>query len=65
MTYAEKIAIDLARVVGAQPGSVVYHGIVGALLEVIEHCALLSEPREDDDWESATERIRDLKDKEE
>ena len=38
VTYPEKIATDLARVVGAQPGSVIFHGIVGALHEVIDRC---------------------------
>lgn len=39
MKYPERIAVDLARVVSVQPGSTLFHGIVGVLAEVIERCA--------------------------
>lgn len=39
LSYVEEIAVDLGRVVGAQPGSLMWHGIVGALKEVVERCA--------------------------
>lgn len=41
-SYVESIAVDLVRVAGAQPGSIIYHGIVGALTDVVGRCAAVA-----------------------
>lgn len=60
-SYVEGIAVDIVRVACAQPGSIIYHGIVGALKEVVEHCAVVAkqnwDPRFSDGGSQAIRRL--------